>query len=193
MRGLISTVDVLVLTTTEVERQALYEVMRPLPGRTGLVEGALDHITYRLGQLGRYFVAHTESTMGSQARHASALTVSAAISELKPKAVIVVGIAFGLKPAKQQLGDVIVAESIMPYELQRVNKDSKPTYRGQPISCGSILSERFRNRSTDWRLLRHADAVKVFQGELLSGEKLADNSSFRDTLVEAFPNSHVPG
>ncbi len=189
LEALLPEVDVVVLTTTEVERQALHEVMKPLPGRTGLVEGAIKHVTYRLGQLGRYFVAHAESTMGSQARHASTLTVHDAIAELAPKAVIVIGIAFGLKPMKQQLGDVIVAELVTPYELQRVNKDSKPTPRGQPIPCGTILSERFRARSADWKLMRGADTVKVFQGELLSGEKLADNLAFRDALVQAFPNA----
>jgi nucleoside phosphorylase len=180
-------VDVVLLTTTDVERNALYEVMKPLPGRSGLVEGARGHNTYRLGQFGRYLAAHVESTMGSQARDGSTLTVRDAIAELSPRAVIILGIAFGLDPIKQRLGDVIIAESVIPYELQRVGV--KVSHRGQQLPCGATLSERFRKRRMDWSFRRGEDFVKVFQGPLLSGEKLTDNLMFRDALVEAFPTA----
>ena len=181
-------VDIVLVTTTEVERKALYEVMKPFPGYEGLVEGSVHHNTYRLGQFGRYIAAHVESTMGSQARSGSMLTVRDAIAELAPKAVVIIGIAFGLKPVKQRLGDVIIAETIIPYELQRI--DQKVTHRGQPLPCGPILSERFRTRRTGWKLDRGMDTVEVFQEPLLSGEKLSDNPVFRGSLVEAFPTAH---
>ncbi|WNG58125.1 hypothetical protein F0U59_27775 [Archangium gephyra] len=178
-------IDVVLLSTTEVERNALHAVMTPLPGRRGLLEGAIRHVTYRLGQFGRYRVAHAESTMGSQARHAATLTVHDVISELSPKAIVIIGIAFGLNPEKQRLGDIIVAETVIPYELQRV--DTKVTHRGQALHCGNILSERFRTRRADWKLKRGEDIVRVFQGTLLSGEKLVDSLDFRETLLKAFP------
>ena len=187
LKNLLPQVDVVLLTTTDVERDALYEVMKPFPGYAGLVEGALHRNTYRLGQFGRYIAAHVESTMGSQARHGSTLTVHDAIAELSPKAVVIIGIAFGVNPVKQRLGDVIIAETVIPYELQRVDK--RVTYRGQPLPCGSVLSERFRTRRTGWRFERGEDSVKVFQGPLLSGEKLSDNLTFRNSLVEAFPTA----
>ncbi|MFY0570227.1 hypothetical protein ACN28E_41280 [Archangium lansingense] len=187
MKRLLPEVDVVLLTTTETERDALYEVMKPFPGYAGLVEGAIQHNTYRLGQFGRYLVAHVESTMGSQARHGSTLTVHDAIAELSPKAVVILGIAFGINPVKQRLGDVIIAETVIPYELQRIGQ--KAIHRGQPLQCGPILSERFRTRRTDWKHERGEDTVEVFQGPLLSGEKLADNLAFRDALAGAFPTA----
>lgn len=187
LRRLLPKVDVVLLTTTEIERDALYEVIKPFPGYSGLVGGALQHNTYRLGQFGRYLAAHVESTMGSQARHGSTLTVHDAIAELSPKAVVILGIAFGINPAKQRLGDVIIAETVIPYELQRVGQ--RAISRGQHLPCGSILSERFRTRRTGWTLKRGEDTVKVFQGPLLSGEKLTDNLAFRDALAETFPGA----
>ncbi len=189
LKALLPQVDVVLLTTTEVERQALYEALKPFPGRAGLIEGALHNNTYRLGQFGRYVVAHVQSTMGSQARDGSMLTVRDAISEISPKAVVIIGIAFGLRPEKQRLGDVIIAETVVPYELQRVGE--KTVHRGQPLACGPILSERFRTRREDWSLARGEDVVRVFQGPLLSGEKLTDNHAFRDALTEAFPTAHA--
>lgn len=180
-------IQVLLLTTTDTEREALYERMAPLPGRKDLVEGSIRHVTYRLGRLGRYPVAHVESTMGSQARHGAALTIHDAIHELAPRVVLAVGIAFGLNPVKQQLGDVIVAESVIPYELQRVGM--KVIHRGQAIACGGLLSERFRTRRAGWKLKRGEDFVQIFQGDILSGEKLVDNMEFRARLLEAFPQA----
>lgn len=180
-------VQVLLLTSTDTERKALHLRMAPLAGRKGLVEGAIHRVTYRLGRLGRYPVAHVESTAGSQARHGAALTIHDALNELEPKVVLSVGIAFGLDPKKQRLGDVIVAEAVIPYELQRV--DMKVIHRAQPILCGSLLSERFRTRRADWRFACGEEFVNVFQGVMLSGEKLVDSKEFLGRLIEAFPQA----
>ncbi|OJT18693.1 hypothetical protein BO221_38810 [Archangium sp. Cb G35] len=187
LQGLLPRVDVLLLTTTEVERNALYEVLKPFPGRRSLVEGSLRNTTYRLGQFGQYVAAHVESTMGSMGHGGSTLTMGDAIKELAPKAIVMVGIAFGIGPDKQRLGDVIVAETVFPYELQRVGE--RVVHRGQPLPCGPILSERFRTRRADWKLGRGEDTVNVFQSPLLSGEKLTDDLAFRDALLEAFPTA----
>jgi nucleoside phosphorylase len=179
---LVESIDVLVLTTTPVERKAVLSAMVPLPGRASIVSGALGQATYRFGQLGRYFAVHVESTMGSVAREAAQLTVADAIHEIRPKAIIVVGIAFGMSRVRQSLGDVLGAESIWPYELMKV-KESVRTPRGVPIQSGPILAERFRTHSKSWSFPRVHGAVDYLPGPVLSGEKLLDNKIFRDSLL----------
>jgi nucleoside phosphorylase len=180
-------IDILILTVTDTEREAILDAMQPLPGQAAILEGAISKTTYRFGLFGRYNVAHVESTMGGDGRQGATLTAREAIDELHPKAVLLLGISFGVNRKKQRLGDVIVADWIFPYDLQRVG--ATVTRRGVPIICGSILSERFRTRRNDWKLYCGRRPVKVQQGLMLSGSKLIDNKLFRDNLVSVFPEA----
>ncbi|AGC44954.1 hypothetical protein MYSTI_03648 [Myxococcus stipitatus DSM 14675] len=188
LEELVSTIDIVLMTTTPIERDAILSLMTPLPRRRAILEGPLKHSTYRIGRFGRYFAAHVESTMGTSGRDGATLTVLDAVSELAPKAVIIPGIAFGVDRKKQRLGDVIIADSVFPYELQRAEKTTFQ-FRGQSLPCGPILSERFRSGSRDWVLHRPSGQVKIHQGPVLSGEKLVDNSEFRDQLLTAVPRA----
>ncbi|RZJ08933.1 MAG: TIR domain-containing protein [Acidovorax sp.] len=187
IEGLIGKVDVVLMTTTPIEREAVLSAMSPLSKRKALLEGPFNNITYRLGRFGRYSAAHVESTMGTTGRAGATLTVSDVIKDFQPKAIIVPGIAFGIDRKKQRLGDVLVAESVFPYELRREGESS--IYRGQELPCGSILSERFLSGSRSWIQHRPSGLVKVHSGLVLSGEKLIDNKAFRDQLLSEFPTA----
>jgi nucleoside phosphorylase len=187
IKKLIREVDVVIMTTTPIERDAVLSVMAPLPKRRALLEGPFKNNTYRLGRFGRYFAAHVESTMGTLGRGGATLTVSDAVKDLMPKAVIIPGIAFGVDRKKQRLGDVLVAEAVFPYELQKEGKLT--VHRGRELPCGTILSERFRAGSRSWILHRPVGPVAVHQGLLLSGEKVIDSREFRDELLAKFPTA----
>lgn len=180
-------VDVLLLSVTEVERDAILTAMRPWPGAEAIIEGAISDTTYRFGRFGRYRAAHVESTMGAQGRHGATLKARAALAELRPKAMLLLGIAFGVDRAKQRLGDVIVAETVQPYAYERVGAKVIP--RGVEIPCGIDLSERFRTRRRGWEVRYGRRKVAVFQGQMLSGPKLIDNREFRDALVLKYPQA----
>jgi len=180
-------VDILLLSVTEVERDAILAVMQPWPGTDVILEGAVSETTYRFGLFGRYRAAHVESTMGTQGRHGVTLKARAALEELRPKAMLLLGIAFGVNRAKQRLGDVIVAETVQPYAYERVGPKVIP--RGIEISCGIDLSERFRTRRREWEVRYGQRKVAVFQGQMLSGPKLIDDKEFRDALVSTYPEA----
>ncbi len=115
------------------------------------------------------------------------LTAQQAIDDFYPKAFLLLGIAFGVDRKKQRMGDVLVATSIFPYELQR--KGKKLVYRGQSMNCGEILSERFRVYKPDWKLMAGPRQLNVQLGQVLSGEKLVDDKKFRDGLTDNFPSA----
>lgn len=187
MKAVAQTIDLLVMTVTDTERAAFLPFLKPLQGQQAVLKGAISDTTYRFGQFGRYRVAHVESTMGSSGRHGATLTAANAIHELKPKALILLGIAFGVDRKKQRLGDVIVAEVVCNYEPQKVNEEVTIS-RGREVQCGPTLSERFRMRREDWDLpCGMHRKVQVHQGLMLSGEKLVNNKKFRDELVAKFP------
>jgi nucleoside phosphorylase len=186
-------VDILLMTVTDIERRALLSKMDPWPGEEAILVGSISYNTYRFGQFGRYRVAQVESAMSSEGRDGARATLQAAITELNPKAILLLGIAFGINPKKQHLGDVIVAESVYNYSLEKKG-DSQSILRGGETHCGPILSERFRMRRDDWKLDRiKGRPVKVHQGLLLSGPKLINNREFRDQLVAEFANREILG
>jgi nucleoside phosphorylase len=106
----------------------------------------------------------------------------------KPLAVINTGIAFGLKPEKQRMGDILVAEQIRLYELER--RGAIRITRGDKISCSPLLFSWFRDFRADWALSsRPALRPSVRCGLILSGEKLADDKEFISELLRIEPEA----
>src|ERR1035441_3460021 len=124
--------------------------------------------------------------MGTSGPGGSLLTVSEAIRALQPAAVIMTGIAFGMDPSGQAIGDILVSENLRPYELQRVS-----TAAGQP----HIVLRSDRPHATT-ALLRRCKAAQYSWtgamlrfGLVLSGEKLVDNLAFREQLRALEPKA----
>ncbi len=181
-------VKVLVVTATEVERSALLSRLAPPRGAEGILRGSVGELTVRVGRLGGYDVAHVECAMGSLDRRGSALTTSNAITRLRPRAVVTVGIAFGVDRRKQRFGDVLLADSIAPYELAKVTSDAT-VRRAANLRAGATLVERFATRHDDWRLERGVGVARAHTGLVLSGEKVVDAQEFRNVLRAEYPTA----
>lgn len=182
-------IQVLLVTTTEIERNAVLAEMQPAPGHSSVVMGTLSDQIYRIGTVGRHVVGMIQTTMGSQGEHGSTLDVYHPVKELPAlKAIVAVGIAFGVDRSKLRAGDVMIAAAVQPYELAKVNGEaSQISYRSLQIPCGRNLLEVFRHRNSDWRRERMKTRVAVQPGLLLSGEKVVNDRKFRDELVRVFP------
>lgn len=173
--------DVLLVTVTDIEIESLLETARTLTNHD-YKELPGQHKTYfDLGTIGGSQVFAVRSEMGSDTIGGSLVTVKDAIVEVKPSAVIMVGIAFGVNSKKQKIGDILVSEQLLPYDLQRVGttKTSAPKIilRGDRPHCSEKLLDRFRTTRLRWK------KAKVNFGLVLSGQKLVDNLDFRDQLL----------
>ncbi len=191
-------VDVLLITATEIERKTVLAAMAPWPQQGAILQGPRGLIDYSFGQFGNYRAAHCRCTMGSGGRSGSAATTSDAIKELKPKAILILGIAFGIDPKKQRFGDVIIADSVFPYSARKQTSDGT-LYRGIMTKCGTILSLRFGNYISSWKpkyrnklLVTGARTVTAEQGSILSGDELINNKEVRDKLLEPFEKMDKP-
>ena len=123
--------------------------------------------------------------MGASGGGGAMLTVNEAIEELRPTATILVGIAFGLKPEYQKLGDVLCATAVVDYELQRL---------GTGAAGGLEVVDRGPQAPTSPRLVGRlqdaaSEAEGVRFGQMLSGDKLIDNVEFRDKLAARYPDA----
>jgi nucleoside phosphorylase len=174
------------VTATPTETKALHSNMVALPNENGLLKISKDNATYYIGTLGHFLVAHVESGMGATGTMGSIITVINALEAIKPKFVLMIGIAFGINPEKQNIGDVLVSNMITPYEIQRVGADGI-VWRGGKPEASTTLKNVFKNLR-DWEyILPNEEKATFEQCEILSGEKLVDNLDYRHDLEKQFP------
>jgi nucleoside phosphorylase len=179
--------DVLLVTVTKVETKAVLNIVKRKLSRDYRVLHINHRTYYDLGIIGGARTFMVRSEMGAGGPSGSILTVSEGITELSPSSVIMVGIAFGVDPDKQQIGDILVSKQMLPYELQRIGTGTDDELviipRGDRPSASPRLLDRFRDAELRW------DGPKVRFGLVLSGEKLVDNLDFRNQLCKLGPEA----
>ena len=141
-----------------------------------------EGITYNLlGEHGGMRVVHRVSKQGEgEAQNAA----NDAVRAWQPRAIIAVGIAFGVNPLKQKIGDVLISENIRAYELGRVNADGGFTLRSDKPPASVALYQRFLHLDQCCRATESACLYwpELRFGTLLSGNKLVDNVDYRQGL-----------
>jgi nucleoside phosphorylase/tetratricopeptide (TPR) repeat protein len=176
--------DVLIVTVTEVESRAVMKVFREATGKDPKPEPIGDRIYLDLGAVNgaRVFMAFSE--MGTGGVGGSQEGVRKGIEALSPSAVIMVGIAFGINEQKQAIGDVLVSERLMLYDLQRVGTDKEGNLEIIPRGDRPHASPWLINRLQVAKLSWDESKAKVRYGLILSGDKLVDNIDFRGQLLK---------
>lgn len=175
--------DLLLITVNKFETQAVF---RAFEAETGEVAEpiSIENRVYRdLGTVNGTRVFHALSEMASGGLGASHATTMKAISALHPSAVIAVGIAFGMKPLTQKIGEILVSRQLALYELQRIGSP-KVVFRGDKPHASPWLLNYFEGISqTTW------NGPDIHSGVVLSGEKLIDNEDFREQLSSLAPEA----
>jgi WD40 repeat protein/nucleoside phosphorylase len=178
--------DLLLVTATEVEARAVLKMF--LPQNSTFVQRHIGDNTYfDLGVIGgaRTFLVQSEKGAGGPA--GATLVVHEGIKALSPSAVIMVGIAFGLLPEEQRLGEILVSRQLVGYELQKIEQDSDGKeiirHRGDRVQASPRLLSRLRASVFDWQ------EPKVHFGLVLSGDKLANHQNFRNKLLGIEPEA----
>lgn len=85
-------------------------------------------------------VVHRVSKQGESEAQ---LAAHDAIQAWKPRAIVALGIAFGVNPGKQRIGDVLVSEYVRGYDLGRINADGSFTLRACKAPASHALYQRF--------------------------------------------------
>lgn len=181
--------DVLIVTVTKVESQAVIQVFREATGQAAKPVQIADRMYQDLGSVNDARVFMAQSEMGSGGVGGSLQTVQKGIAALSPSAVIMVGIAFGINSEKQSIGDVLVSKQLVMYDLQRVGTNKEGNLeiipRGDRPHASSRLLSSFQVAEQHWDESR----AKVRLGLIISCDKLADNLEFRQQLLEDEPEA----
>ncbi len=181
LESLVDRVNIILLTATQIERDSVLKLMRPIEGMNKILRGSIQSETYFLGKYGTYNVALIMTGTGSIK---TILKMKAAFDFWKPKVAIMCGIAFGIKEKDQKMGDVLVSEKIIQYEIEKKSKVAIP--RGAIPESSAILLDRFKN-VTNWEFeLAENIYSKIIIGALLSGEKVINDADFLQELINKY-------
>jgi nucleoside phosphorylase/Tol biopolymer transport system component len=178
--------DLLLVTATEVETRAVLNVFLS-QNSTFMQRSIGDNTYFDLGVIGGARTFLVQSEMGASGPAGATLVVHEGIKALSPSAVIMVGVAFGLIPEKQRLGDILVSRQLSGYELQKIEQGPggeeiiRP--RGDRVPASPRLLSRLRASIFDWQ------GPKVHFGLMLSGDKLANHKNFRKKLLGIEPEA----
>lgn len=176
-----------IVVATEAELRQVLSAMSPLPRRRRVWRVTHRSETYFLGRFGAFQCVLMLSSMSSQGPTGATLSVDAVIREWDPVAALLIGVAFGASRRKHRPADVLVAEHIIPYEHQRVGKE--PMFRNPVPPSSPTLVNRFRH-ALDWTFCRpDGSFCSRHVGPVLSGDKLIDNSEFKNSLLNQYPNA----
>lgn len=182
-----SEIDIVLLTATDVELNAVLDQLRSYPGRKEKFKIFEGPETYYVGKFGAFKAIATKCRMGAISEGSVILATEQAQRIWKPKAIIMVGIAFGKDAEKQKIGDVLVASQIISYEPQRVGEPVQ--HRGSIPPSNTTLLNRFENVH-DWEFPSvDGSPCNLKVGPILSGEKLIDDSEFKSALFKQFPQA----
>jgi nucleoside phosphorylase len=174
------TADVLVVTATTVENDSFLDGLKAFGFSqhqkifSGVSSCMLFPSVYGTA------IALVRAQMGSLGPGGSALTVAEAIRTVRPRAVIMVGIAFGVDRARQKIGEVLIAEQLLDYETKRIGTGPSGELRIEARGPRTPASARLIDRFHAARL--HCKGLSISYGLVLSGDKLVDNVDYRKEI-----------
>ncbi len=168
---------IVLLTFNEHETRAVQEEF--CPGRSPETVVDQDGAVYYL--LGECCGARIVHQVSGQGPGPAQQTTQKACAYWNPRAVIGVGIAFGVKEEKQRIGDVLVSSYLLPYD-RRKERQGGPCFRGERPPASRRLLDRFR----DWSHTCEQGKLwpRIWIGGLLTGGALEDNREHRDQLLK---------
>lgn len=175
--------DLLLFVATDTEEEALRTAASEFALPFKEIEGKFGTY-FDLGQLGLNRVFAVRTSVGPFSYAGSASRAIYAKSETAATGVISLGMAFGVDPKTQDLGDVLVSTSILPYENRNVHSDNGlPKYRYNRVVAhpakGSLRTLLERGRDAKER------QFQVHFGAMLSGGTHIACRAYRDHLVLA--------
>ncbi|GAB4193635.1 MAG: hypothetical protein OHK0022_08730 [Roseiflexaceae bacterium] len=180
--------EVLLVTVTKGETQAILDALQAQSGRRETPRYLSGRTYYDLGQIGGARVWLVRSQMGGITPGGAFETVYSAIGTVRPNAIIMVGVAFGIGQSDKQIGDILVAKQLMSYEPQRVG--TLPDGEAVVIPRGDrvMTSTRLIGYCEDGDMSWSSSQAQVHFGLVLSGEKLLDHMPAVEEL-----QAHEPG
>ena len=133
-----------------------------------------------LGRHGGMRVLHVFSQQGTANAQEA---VNRADTAFRPHYVLTCGIAFGIDQDKQAIGDVLISDCIVPYELARMTQGKLQLSGSRPPASAKLV-DAVRQLDQRKKIGKSKSAwPRLHFGKVLSGDKLVDDENYRDELI----------
>lgn len=181
--------DFAIVTATSIELKAVVHLLEEDPTNSSLpCRFYTQYGQYYLGKFGKYSVVVIQCRVGTRDERSAGFATQKVLEIWNPKAVIMVGIAFGKNSREQKIADVLVATEIIDYEVTRIGLDGIVDRGTRPPSNRNLLS--LFEQAYEWQFYRPDSSLcQLIAGPILSGEKLIDNLEFKTELFRRFPHA----
>lgn len=178
--------DIAVIVANDNELEVGKKYLSPYSFKESKYSVNYEGLTVFCGLFGEYSVCLIKTNNQGSIRMGASLDTTRNIIDLLGDNIIIIsaGISFGLKNKIQKYGDIIVAQNIAQYDIQRLGDTN--VVRAPLVESNEILFNRF---SQDNNLIVDEEEYSIFKGQVLTGEKLIDNSKFREQLTIDYPDA----
>lgn len=196
MRSIYDSVDFVIVTALEEERDAVlahlptYHQIPPSADDVRIYYSSEILTTYPNGSTGTYQVIVL--CLLNMGRVEAAVATCDAIRRWNPQYVLLVGIAGGISGNDACLGDVLVSDAVVDYELQKLTPAGPrvrySVHRANPRLLGAVRAVR----SDDWmKKLKHRRPIKGTPkrliGPIATGDKIIAFSDILERYQDDWP------
>lgn len=172
---------ILIVTATDKETNELIKRSRVFFDNEPNITIRGGHAVRYLGEKNNYQIWHGQCEAGSIGPSGAQAITTDLIDALAASSVLMPGIAFGLNPKEQNIGDILVSTHVYTYEKERIGTESIP--RADKVPASPKLLSVLRAVKQTWT------KSKMHFGILMSGEKLVDNPEFVSKLQKMEPEA----
>lgn len=178
---LLDLVELLILTSTEVEFQAVFQLLEPPSGQGKILWALHGNNMYYLGRYGHYkavLLATSQTGVTSETFH-----VSEAVRLFQCQLVVNVGVAWGVDSSKQRLGDVLVANRLINVDF--IERTSQETIEGSAVlKVDSRIDAIVHAVVQSWN-----EKTQIHIGLILKSSRLLNDPKLKRWLIERYPEA----
>ena len=188
--------DVLLFVTTPSERLALQTLAEALGLVADWSKAARNHAQlgdyFDLGEVGKHHVVAVPTKAGALAAGGSAAKAVLFQTVTGARALVAVGMAFGITSTVQQLGDVLVSRRVFPYDIREVH-DAETGYLSNYRKTTSLKAHGGLVSMFERASKRIQYPFRVSFGTLLSGGARISSRRFRDEIARTVASNPAHG
>lgn len=186
-------IDFVIITALDIERNA---ILTYLPNPERIVNKSRIYYKSKIYNGTNNYIEIVLLSLPYMGNVNASIATSQAIEVWNPRYIILTGITGGIKKEGVHLGDLIVGEQILYYELgKQTDTEIIPRYQVQHSSSELL------NYAHDFQFEKYFDEIKekkpsgvesfptVHFGTIASGEKVITNEAFGNDLKKIFPKA----
>lgn len=168
-----------IVAVTAVEMKSIINAIKAKEKSIYINEIVTNDLVYHevLGYSERIVII--QSGMGMTGINSIINQLHKVIEKLSPHMILMVGIAFGAKPDKQHIGDILVSNQVWNYEPCKI-EGQRRIPRGDKVTASSNLLQLYNSTQLDFE-------IPVHFGLMASGEKLVNSPDEIENLRNLEP------